>query len=157
MLKKRDQDADARIVETERERREARLVAARRALAELSTGSTGGELLAEIERAHDAVEAAERRLARSWFPSLAFWDRQRLRSAQRAEQRVLAAHGYESWLGLQLRRVDVLFAQPAPEDVTTAEAEHRRALEAWENLAGETEPAAEAVLSFPVLRSVVLG
>jgi hypothetical protein len=133
-------------VETEIERREARLVAARKALAELSRGTTGLELLAEIEKAHTAVDAAERRLMAARIPSLAVRARQQLRNAQEAERRILAAHGYETWLGLQLRRVDALFAQPSPEDVAAAEVEHQQALTAWEELAGHPEPAAEAAL-----------
>jgi hypothetical protein len=143
-------------VETEIERREARLVAARKTLAELSTGSAGFELMAEIEQAHAAVEAAERRLGAARIPSLAVRARQRLRDAQAAELQVLAAHGYDSWLGLQLRRVDALFAQPLPEDVTAAEVEHRQAMVAWEELAGDAEAPAEATVSFPALRNVVL-
>jgi hypothetical protein len=141
-------------VETEIERREARLMAARKALAELSRGSAGVELLAEIEQAHAAVEAAERRMVGARIPSLAVRARQQLRRAREAEQQILAAHGYDSWLGLQLRRVDALFAQPAYEDVVAAEMEHREALASWEELAGDTELPTESVPFLPARRNV---
>lgn len=129
-------------------------MAARKALAELSRGSVGLELLAEIEQAHTEVEAAERRLIAARVPALAVRARQRLRNAQEAEQRILAAHGYESWLGLQLRRVDALFALPSPEALADAEVEYRQALAAWQELAGDTEAPAEAAISLAAFRNV---
>jgi hypothetical protein len=143
-------------VETELERREARLVAARKTLAELSRGSAGLELLAEIEQAHAAVEAAERRMVSARIPSMAVRARQRLRNAREAEQQILAAHGYDSWLGLQLRRVDALFAQPSSEDVMAAEEEHRAALASWKELAGETDLPTESAPLRPARRNVAL-
>ena len=111
-------------------------MAARKALAELSAGSAGLEVTVEVERAHDAVEAAERRLAAAKLPALAVRARQQLRKAREAEQQVLVRHGYGSWLALQMRRLDVLLAPPSPEAVAAAEVEYRQALAALEELAG---------------------
>ncbi|MDQ3944036.1 MAG: hypothetical protein M3357_02540, partial [Actinomycetota bacterium] len=94
--------------------------------------------------------------ATAWVPPLAGRARRRLRKAREAEAQVLAAHGYETWLGLQLRRVDALFAQPAPKDVAAAEVEHRQALAAWVELADDVEPPAEAAVSYPSFRDVLL-
>ncbi|MGH9036121.1 MAG: hypothetical protein ACRD0O_10180 [Acidimicrobiia bacterium] len=144
-------------METEIERRETRLVAARKALAALSAGLAGLEILAEIEQAHAAVEAAERRLVGAHVPALAVRARQKLRKAKEAEQVILAAHGYESWLGLQLRRVDALFALPSPEDLKAADVEYRHALAAWQELAGDAAPPAEAALSLPASLPALLN
>lgn len=143
-------------METEIEQRETRLVAARKTLAALSESLAALEILAEIEQAHAAVDAAERRLLGIHVPALAVRARKKLRIAKQAEQEILAAHGYESWLGLQLRRVDALFAMPSPEDVKAAEVEYRQALAAWQEVAGAAEPPAEAAISLPALLHAVL-
>lgn len=118
----------------------ARLVAARKALAELSCRSVAPELLAEIDQAHAQVEAAERRLATAWLPGLAVRARRRLVAARAAEEELLATAGYASWFGLQLAQVDALLNPPPPEAVAAAEVEHWLALAAWEGLGSVGEP-----------------
>ena len=79
----------------------------------------------DLDQAHEAVEAAERRLAAAMLPALAVRARVQLRKALAAEQKILAAHGYDCWLSVQLRRVEALLAQPTPEDFVT-EADYAR-------------------------------
>ncbi len=129
-------------METELERREARLAAARRKLAEFTTGPVEQELLAEIEQVHQRVEELERRLREAKIRALAVRVRQQLVAARAEEQELLAAHGFDSWLGYQLRRVEHLLYQPTPEELAAAELEHRRALAAWRDLADAAEVAA---------------
>jgi hypothetical protein len=130
--------------ETELERREARLAAARRKLAELTSGPAEPELLAEIERAHERVEELERKVQGARLPALAVRTRQQLNAAQAVEQELLAAHGFDSWLGYQLRRVEHLLYQPSTEEVEAAELEHQRALASWQELADLLEAEAAA-------------
>ncbi len=133
-------------METELERREARLAAARRKLAELTSGPVEPELVAEIERAHERVETLERKLRGAKVPPLAVRARGQLNAARAAEHQLLAVHGFDSWLGYQLRRVEHLLYQPSAEEVEAAELEHRQALASWQELAAalEAEAAAEA-------------
>ena len=129
---------------TELERREARLAAARRKLAELTTGPAEPSLLAGIEQVHERVEAIERRLRLAKVPALALRARVQLATARAEEQKLLAAHGFDSWLGYQLRRVEHLLYQPTAEEVEAAELEHRRALAAWLEVAEAMEAEAAA-------------
>lgn len=133
-------------METELERREARLAAARRKLAELTTRPAEPGFLAEIEQVHEQVEAIERRLRAAKIPALAVRLRHQLVAARAAEQGALAAHGFDSWLGFQLRRVEHLLYQPSADELEAAEVEHRRALAAWREFAQamEAEEAAAA-------------
>ncbi|MGH8972221.1 MAG: hypothetical protein ACRD0C_03355 [Acidimicrobiia bacterium] len=131
-------------MDKELDRREARLAAARRKLAELTAGPAEPELLAEIERAHQRVEGLEKKV-RGKMSTLAVRARQQLNAAQAVERELLAAHGFDSWLGYQLRRVEHLLYQPSPEEVAAAELEHQRALASWRDLAALMEAeAAEA-------------
>lgn len=127
-------------MESELERRTARLVAARKALAEVAGGAVAPELRREIDEAHARVEAAERRMVHAWFPVLAGRARRRLAAARALEEELLATHGFGSWLGLQMAQVDSLVRPPAPDAVAAAELEHRLALAAWEELAGRGAP-----------------
>lgn len=129
-------------METELERREARLAAARRKLAELTAGPVEPELLSEIEQVHQRVEELERKLRGTKVSALAVRARQQLRAAQAAEGELLAAHGFDSWLGYQLRRVEHLLYQPTAAELEAAELEHRHALAAWQELADAEEVAA---------------
>lgn len=155
--------ADAKVMETELERREARLAAARRKLAELSAGPVEPELVAEIERAHARVEELDRKVRGAKLPGLAVRARQQLNSAQALERELLAAHGFDSWLGYQLRRVEHLLYQPSAEEVEAAELEHQRALASWQDLAAllEAEAAVEAAAAAeraePVRRPSTIG
>ncbi|HEY3239908.1 MAG TPA: hypothetical protein VGL92_10120 [Acidimicrobiia bacterium] len=149
----------------ELERRAARLAAARRKLAELTVLPVEPELLAEIERVHAKIEVLERRLQKATMPALAVRTRQRLAAAQAAERALLTAHGFDSWLGLQLRRVEHLLHQPPAEELEAAEVEHRRALASWQELAENTEAAArgqvaaarpaQAITAAPTIGSVL--
>ncbi|MGH9004068.1 MAG: hypothetical protein ACRDYV_13170, partial [Acidimicrobiia bacterium] len=116
---------------TELERREARLAAARRKLAELTTGPVEPALVSEIEQAHEKVEALEARLRGAKVRALAVRARQQLVAARAEEVELLAAHGFDSWLGYQLRRIEHLLYQPSAEELEAAELEHRRALASW--------------------------
>ena len=130
-------------METELERAEARLAAARRKLAELTAGPVEPLLVAEIEQAHERVEQLERKL-RGPVSALAVRARHQLAAARATEAELLAAHGFDSWLGYQLRRVEHLLYQPSPEELEAAELEHRRALARWTDLAEAAEAATEA-------------
>jgi hypothetical protein len=123
-------------MESELERRAARLAAARRRLAELSPAPVDPGLQSEIEPIHQEVEALERQLAGAHIPALAIRLRKKLAVAQAAERALLATHGYDSWLGLQLSRIDQLIHEAPAEDLEAAELEHRRALASYEELAG---------------------
>lgn len=136
--------ADAIAVETELERREVRLAAARRKLAELTSGPVEPELVADIEQAHEQVEILERKVRGAKVSAFAVRARQRLNAAQAVEQELLAAHGFDSWLGYQLRRIEHLLHQPSAEEVEAAELEHRRALASWQELAAILQADAEA-------------
>jgi hypothetical protein len=131
-------------METELERGEARLAAARRKLAELTSGPAEPELVAEIERAHQQVEALERKVRGAKLSALALRTRQQLKAAQAVEQELLTAYGFDSWLGYQLRRIEHLLYQPSAEEVVAAELEHRRALASWQELAAMLQADAEA-------------
>ena len=126
-------------MDTELQRRAARLAAARRKLAELTVVPVESDLLAEIERFHAQVEAIELRLRSANVPALAFRARRRLAAARATEQALLTAHGFDSWLGLQLRRIEHLIHQPPAEELEAAEVEHRRALASWQELAENPE------------------
>lgn len=117
---------------------------ARARVRDLSYGvsARAGELLGEIEAAHAAVEAVERRLARAPVPALARSAQRELEQAQATEQAVLARAGFESWTGFQLCRVNVLVNPAAIEAVRVAEAEQERSAAAWRALAGGIDPEA---------------
>jgi hypothetical protein len=121
-------------------RRAQRVLIAEAKLAQLSFGVADVDLLRRIEEVHAEVEAVERRLAGVWFPVLAVVSRRRLRTAEVAEQRVLAAAGFASWLGMQLYRVDVLVDKDAIKTVSVVEVERRDAIRAWRELVGEADP-----------------
>ncbi len=131
-------------METELDRREARLAAARRRLAELTSGPVEPELVAEIEQAHSQVEVLERKVRGAKVSAFAVRARQQLHAALAVEQELLAAHGFDSWLGYQLRRVEQLLHQPSVAEVEAAELEHRRALASWQELAAMLQADAEA-------------
>lgn len=101
-----------------------------------------GELLGEIETAHAAVEAAERRLARAPVPALAMATQRHLEQARAAEEAVLARAGLGSWMSFQLCRVDVLVNPAALQAVGMAEAELERSAAAWRAVAGRIDPEA---------------
>lgn len=143
-LKRDPPGADAIGVETELERREVRLAAARRKLAELTSGPVEPELVADIERAHEQVEILERKVRGAKVPPFAVRARQRLHVAQAVEQELLAAHGFDSWLGYQLRRIEHLLHQPSAQEIEAAELEHQRALASWQELAATLEAEADA-------------
>jgi hypothetical protein len=131
-------------METELDRRESRLAAARRKLAELTSGPVEPELVAEIEQVHAQVEVLERKVQGAKVSAFAVRARKHLHAALAIEQELLAAHGFDSWLGYQLRRVEHLLHQPSAGEVEAAELEHRRALASWQELAAMLQADAEA-------------
>jgi len=126
--------------------RAERATAARTRAAELSMGLGGsgrhGDLVAEIEAAHQVVEEAERDVAGARIKTLAVAAKRRLAQAREAEQAVLAKAGFVSWLAFQMRRIDVLLEPDAVEAMRVAELEHQVAAVAWAELAGDVDPEA---------------
>lgn len=118
-----------------------RASAARVAELSLGLGADGrhGDLVAELEAAHDAVEQAERQLELAKVPSLAMAAKRRLVKAEEDEQAVLGRLGFVSWLSFQMRRVDVFLTQDAQEALRRAETEVQGARAAWAELAGDVE------------------
>lgn len=142
-LKNFQTGADALGVESDLERAETRLAAARRKLAELAGGPVEPLLVSEIEEAHERVEQIERKVRGAKVAALAVRARQQLAAARATEDELLAAHGFDSWLGYQLRRVEHLLYQPSAEELEAAELEHRRALAWWTELAEAAEAEAQ--------------
>ena len=126
--------------------RAERASAARTRAAELSMGLGGsgrhGDLVAEIEAAHQVVEEAEREVAGARIKALAMAAKRRQAQALEAEQAVLAKAGFVSWLAFQMRRIDVLLEPDAVEAMRVAELEHQVAAVAWAELAGDVDPEA---------------
>jgi hypothetical protein len=126
--------------------RAERVTAAKTRVDELSMGLGGagqhGDLVAELEAAHQAVEEAERDLDAAHVKALAMAAKRRMAHAREAEHAVLTRAGFVSWLAFQMRRIDVLLEPDALESLRVAELEHQVAAVAWAELAGGVEPEA---------------
>jgi hypothetical protein len=109
-------------------------------LAELAFGlsATAQALVDDIQAAHAAVEAAERRAGSGRFRGRGGAARRELEQALAAEQEVLRRAGFDSWLGFQLRRIDALVDPDTIEDTQAARAEWKRAFAAWHWLVPDT-------------------
>ncbi|HEY3238918.1 MAG TPA: hypothetical protein VGL92_05090, partial [Acidimicrobiia bacterium] len=110
----------------------------------MGLGGTGQhrDLVKELEKAHEAVEEAERAIASAKVPGLAISAKRRLAKAQENEHAVLTRTGFVSWLAFQMRRIDVLLEPDALEALRVAELEAQLAAAAWSELAGDVDPAA---------------
>jgi hypothetical protein len=98
-----------------------------------------GALVAEIEAAHERVEAAERDVDAAKLKALAVAAKRKLVKAREEEQAVLEKAGFVSWLAFQMRRIDVLLEPDAVEALRVAELEHQVATAAWNELAGDVD------------------
>jgi len=118
-------------------RRAHELQQAEHRLGELAFGLSAAarRLMGDIEAAHAAVEAAERRVVSVRFPGRSGPAKRELERALGAEQEVLQRAGFDSWLGFQLRRLDALVDPDTIEDTQAAKADWDRAVVAWRAVA----------------------
>lgn len=89
-------------------------------------------MLAEIDSAHAAVEAAEQAMEAARLPGRIAAARRDLARAYAAEQAVMARAGFRSWTAFALRRVDLAVDPDATAALAAAEWELSRARAAWQ-------------------------
>ena len=130
-------DLLAAIDQDELWRQARELQEAQHRVTELSFGLSpdARRLMNEIEAAHAAVEAAERRADSARFPGRGGAAKRELALAKAAEYEVLQLAGFDSWLGFQLRRLDALIDPDTVEDTQAAKADWGRAMAAWQVVA----------------------
>lgn len=123
----------AQLDQDELWRRADRLRQARERVCELSSGLPGAarSLLAEIDAAHVAVEAAERALDAARLPIRMAAARRALDQAYAAEQAVLIRAGFSSWTAFALRRIGAAIDPEVIASLAEAEHELARATAAW--------------------------
>jgi hypothetical protein len=107
----------------------------------VSLGGIGrrGELIQELEAAHEAVEEAESELGAVRLPALAIAVRRRLTRARQHELAVLTRAGFVSWFSFQMRRITVHVERDAVEALRSAELELELAELVWSELAGDVD------------------
>lgn len=103
----------------------------------------GARIVADLERIHEEVDAAEEKLTKSWTKG-ALGAKKRLALAQEREQEALVAVGAPSWLAFHLRRVDAMLDPNSRGKLELAALQHRVATAAWAELAGDLDPAEAA-------------
>lgn len=123
------------------------LVARRLRVTDLALGlgdpdGTHRSMVAQLDSAHEAVELAERVVARTRFPALAKGAKRTLAQAREDELAVFGEAGFGSWLGFQLRRVDAALEPDGMALLRSAEEDMARCQRAWDCLAPGVDPEA---------------
>lgn len=148
----------AQLDQVELWRRADRLHQARDRVCELSSGLPGAarSLLAEIDAAHRAVEAAERALVTARLPLRRAAARRALDGAYAAEQSVLNRAGFSSWSAFALRRIGAAIDPKIIASLVEAERELARATAAWRTVS-EGLDVDVALAARPEVEAIVAG
>jgi hypothetical protein len=132
----------ARLDQAELWARAEGVVSERRRLADLAVGlgdpsGAHAVLMTELDALHEAVDQAERAVARTRFPALSKGAKKALAHARDEELAAFERAGFSSWLGLQLRRVDATLQKDAMASLHAAQADLGRSEQAWAAFASD--------------------